>query len=119
MDEKNSERVLIVISLIPALFTWTDSAAFLSVEVSLIYTDVSEKVFHAFIQHSCCWGGFNPLALLPCSIFMGEQGAPRSRQQCSQSRISRQLVVLLHAGTHLEEPQGVIDTPAHEAASCT
>lgn len=33
--------------------------------------------------------------------------------------MGRELVVLLHAGTHVEVPQGVICTPAHEAASCT
>lgn len=72
---KYSERVLIVVSLIQALFTPTDS---LSGEAFLIYTDLSENILHAFIQRSCCWSGFKPLVLLPYSALKGAQGGTSS-----------------------------------------
>lgn len=47
-EEKNSERVPIAVSLIPALFPLTEP---LSGQALLIYTDLSENILHAFIQH--------------------------------------------------------------------
>lgn len=74
-EEKNHQRILMVVSLIPALCTPTDSV---SGQVLLIYTDLSENILHAFIQHSCHWSGVTPLVLLPCAALRDAQGGTSS-----------------------------------------
>lgn len=110
-EQKNSERVLIVVSLIPALFTLTDS---LSGQALLVYTDPSENILHAFSQHNCCWVVLTPWSLCLVQPFQVHR---EERAAAQPGRMGRQLVVLLQAGTHWEELQGLICTPPEAGPS--